>query len=333
MKKVDLLTRFLIPSDQNRMKEPKLIYFSRIKLLKIKHTENTKKIYLGGICLLEITQENNHKKIYFCGMKLLSYKTDRHFKNNITDNKSAVFKLFTKRKTKLLRKIINDLDTIKKQNNELIYQGIFNNLINNIKWIGHKDFIPTLGAANYSFLFILLVTLNIAKPKKILEFGIGQTSKLTCAYAKSNKDSQLTIVEHDKKWIEAMKQQLKPSENVLIANKEMVKVNFNNTENDIYADLTDITRRQKFDFIIIDGPYGYRSKYSRMNILDLIPNNLAKDFIIVLDDVEREGEANTAELIFKKLKSNDIGFEKSYKTGTKSQLIITSKSYGFIHYY
>ena len=84
--------------------------------------------------------------------------------------------------------------------------------------------------------------------------------------------------------------------------------------------------------IIIDGPIGFKKNYPRTNIIDLLPQNLAEDFVIVLDDAERIGEKNTAKLIFEKLDACNIKYKKSYKAGLKTQLLITSENYNFIHW-
>ncbi len=263
-------------------------------------------------------------------------------KRDLQMQKSIIEK-FTRIECKLnsyetsLNKLLNEsykFQNILALENENLYAHIFNNLINNTEWVELKDFIPTGGAANYSLLFMILVTLNYAKPRKILELGIGQSSKLTCAYAKFNQENtKLQIIEHDQAWINTMFEQLKPSENINIIKKDMVKICYNNTENDIYEDLSDVINGMNYDFVLIDGPYGYNSVYPRMNILDLIPNNLASDFVIILDDAERQGERNTAQLIFNKL--NDAGIKYSYKFrgALKTQLVITSKSREFINLY
>ena len=130
-----------------------------------------------------------------------------------------------------------------------------------------------------------------------------------------------------------MFEQLKPSENINIIRKDMVKVCYNNTENDIYEDLSDVIKDMKYDFVLIDGPYGYNSVYPRMNILDLIPNNLASDFVIILDDAERQGERNTVQLIFNKLNESGVKYSYKFRGALKTQLVITSKSREFINLY
>lgn len=236
---------------------------------------------------------------------------------------------------KSLQEIINfnhDLST--KQYNELLDAQIFNNLINSVSWIKSKDFIPTGGAATYTFLKNLFIILEYIQPKNILEFGMGQTSKLTAPYItyKQNK-AKLTIVEQDKDWLDYFSKQLPKHKNINLVYKKITDAIINGTANTKYENLSKVTQDNKYDLIIIDGPIAGKDCYPRTNIIDLIPQNLAKDFIIILDDAERYGEQNTAELIFNKLEENNIEYCKSYKTSVKTQLVIASPSYRFIAFY
>ena len=235
----------------------------------------------------------------------------------------------------------NNCETIKQNigaiinsNKEILTAQIFNNLILQKEWIKNKEFIPTKGAATYSFLYILLLILEKIQPKNILEFGLGQTTVLTTQYAKyKNPDAILSVIDHDEAWINAMSEQIPTAENIKIIKRDLEQFSLNNTQNDKYYNLQEITSDKKFDFIIIDGPYGFDRLYPRTNILDLIPNNLAEDFVIILDDAERVGEQNTAKLIFEKLDENNIQYYKFYQRATKSQLVITSEKYKFISFY
>ena len=221
-----------------------------------------------------------------------------------------------------------------KQYREILNGQIFNNLIQNALWVQNKDFIPTGGAATYSFLLILFIILERVRPVNILEFGMGQTSKLTASYAANlNKSSKLQIVEQDFDWLEYFKTQIPSAGNISLYKKDIVSTIIDYTANDRYSNLSDITQNTKYDLIIIDGPIAGKDFYSRTNVLDLIPENLAQDFVIIFDDAERCGEKNTADLIFKKLKENNIVYEAFYKTATKTQLVITSPKYKFLKFY
>ncbi len=260
--------------------------------------------------IFSIKNSSNHKVVTILGWKI-------KFKHSVINYQQDEY---------LQSEILN-------YNKELYYGMIFNNLSNNTEWLIRKDFIPTGGAANYSFLFTLLCVLNQGKPKNILEFGIGQTSKLTSQYAKYNQNSELQIIEHDLHWIDIMNQQLCPSQNVQIIQKDMIKTEINGFQNDVYDDLSNVVQNTKYDLIVIDGPYGFNSTYPRTNILSLIPQNLSEDFVIILDDVERIGEQNTMNLIFEKLRQNNITFEYKISGSIKKQLILTSKSMKWLNLY
>ena len=279
--------------------------------------------------IFSIKNKDIHKIITICGLKIK------------LKNKKLIEKQKADEIKNILQNINNNYESLKKNlgaiinsNKEILTAQIFNNLILQKEWIKNKEFIPTKGAATYSFLYILLLILEKIQPKNILEFGLGQTTVLTTQYAKyKNPDAILSVIDHDEAWINAMSEQLPTAENIKIIKRDLEQFSLNNTQNDKYYNLQEITSDKKFDFIIIDGPYGFDRLYPRTNILDLIPNNLAEDFVIILDDAERVGEQNTAKLIFEKLDENNIQYYKFYQRATKSQLVITSEKYKFISFY
>lgn len=211
---------------------------------------------------------------------------------------------------------------------ELLYANYFHDCINNSTWLQDKSFCPTKGAANYSFLFLLYNALEYSNPINILEFGLGQTSKITTQYINNkNQQGKLTIVESDLEWIEFFKKNLSITENITIKQTNTERTN-NNSLKYQNSYITD----NKYDFIIIDGPVGINQTTPRSNILELIPNNLSKNFVIILDDYERKGEQNTANLLFQKLRKNKINFTYSEQFGMKKQLLITSLNYKHLHW-
>lgn len=227
------------------------------------------------------------------------------------------------------------LGLLKTHNNtieEIRYSQLLHDTIKDSLWLKNKSFSPNLGAANYSFLYILFRILEETTPNAILEMGLGQTTKITSQYAKhKNPKAILDVIEHDQNWIEIYSKKLDKSPNTDIYQLDLTPFEYNNTHNDKYANLESVVSNKTYDLIIIDGPYGFDRLYPRTNILDLIPNNLSSDFIIILDDAERDGEINTANLIFEKLDANGIKYCKSYKTALKTQLIIASEKFSFVN--
>ncbi len=299
--------------------------------------------------IFSVKNRNIHKIITICGIKIklrnktlikekqkqafIEYKF-KNLENSVFDKLSSMKEDFNTFSNIANTKIELYLKCIQKQNEELFKGMIFNNLIQNKDWIKNKEFIPTKGAATYSFLYILLIILDKIQPENILEFGLGQTTKLTAQYAKfKNPNCNLQTIDHDENWINIMKEELPEAENINIIKRDLESFDLNNSANDKYYNLQEITENVQYDLIIIDGPFGFNRTYPRTNILDLIPQNLANDFIIILDDAERIGEKNTAKLIFEKLDSNNIKYGKFYQEASKTQLIIYSEKYQFLKFY
>lgn len=68
-----------------------------------------------------------------------------------------------------------------------------------------------------------------------------------------------------------------------------------------------------------------------MDIIDIIPNCLEDDFVILLDDCERIGEKNTIEILEDKLKKHYIQYGVGYRYyGRTSVYICTSKNLDFL---
>ena len=223
-------------------------------------------------------------------------------------------------------------------NNELKYAFVFNDTIKNSKWLKEKDFSLVNSAANYSFMYPLYRILNDAQPKNILELGLGQTTKLTSQYAKYFDDAKLTVLESDEDWIENFSKNLEISDNIRIVNLDVETFEYNNTINLRFKDIDKIVESEKYDLIIIDAPRGFMEKdgknelldYSRSNIWQLIPSNLADDFIIIMDDYERKGERNTMNHAKELLKENNKEIFSYTAKGLKTQHAIFTEKYRFI---
>jgi hypothetical protein len=220
-----------------------------------------------------------------------------------------------------LREFYRAIFEIKKQNEELLFAHLFADSRRDCRWLKDKSFSPFQGAANYSFLYKLFRIYDIIKPQSILEFGLGQTSKLTCQYLKySNRRARAIIVDDNQQWLEVYRRQLPVSKNLKLVKLETQSFRHagRETANSRYANLAKKIKKQKFDLIIIDGPIGYGKFYPRTNILDLVPH-LAKQFIVVFDDAEREGEQRTMKLFAKKLEAASIPYQTFNLPSVKMQ--------------
>ena len=217
---------------------------------------------------------------------------------------------------------------------ELNYAHLMHDGMKESPWLKNRTFDLHNWAANYSFIYLLFRILDKMEPQNILEFGLGQTTKLTTQYiAHMNPGAYLNVCEHSFDWIKIYQPELPKHDHIRINHLDLEYFEYRRKRNDKYAGLLELVGDQKFDLIIVDGPVGGGKNLPRSNVVDLIGHgNLAEDFVIIFDDAEREGEKNTIRMTQAALKMQSIEFQTFERFGIKKQAYIVSMSRSFVSF-
>lgn len=270
-------------------------------------------------------------------------KSHEQFNNSSSDIKNDYLVLNLRNKLINMQDNLVNINDIQYKSLELIYLELkygllFNDTIENSKWLINKNFSLINSDSNYSFMYVLYKILDKVKPKNILEFSLGQTTKMITQYVDSNKESKLTVIDSNQEWIDIFSNNLILSENVHLAFCDLELFKFESTENYHYKNISNIVEDNKFDLIIINGPQGFLSgaydvliEYPRSDIWDLIDDNLNEEFIIIMDNYNRSGEKNTIRELKKLLNKKNIIFDTYHVTGLTEQFIICSNQNKFIN--
>jgi len=215
---------------------------------------------------------------------------------------------------------------------ELKKAFVFNNSIIDCEWLKYKNFSPGSWACDYACLYTIFRVLNDMRPKSILEFGLGQSSKLIHQYANHFNDVNAITCEHDVEWIDFFKKNQSNNYNTNILHLELEEEFYKNKKTLSYKDyinkLSD-SGMNKFDFIFVDGPYG-SDNFSRSQIIHLLENNLQENFCIVMDDYERNGEKETIQEVMEILNQEKREFIYTIYKGEKEHILICSKDNKFL---
>jgi len=170
---------------------------------------------------------------------------------------------------------------------EPVFRDIF---VRDLQRMGLEDrYYPLSGAANHSFLYLLLRTLRELAPHRVLELGAGQTSLLLDAVnATMSQDMDVTTVEHDADWAAHIQRDV--SHRVVVAPLAPMTIAGKSID---YYTTGWLPADQRFNLVLIDGPavQAKGARFSRIGCLEFLPVALADDFILIIDDAEREGEA------------------------------------------
>ncbi|MCL2326903.1 MAG: hypothetical protein FWC39_00160 [Bacteroidetes bacterium] len=211
--------------------------------------------------------------------------------------------------------------------NEQLKADIFLNSIANCEWVSDKKFYPGRWAVDFSFLYTLFRILDEIKPQKILEFGLGQSSKLVQQFGNFHKENYVITCEHDAAWIDFFKKGFSQKAN--IKQLELETINYKGFKTLTYKNIKQEFENQKFNLILIDAPFG-SEHYSRSQILELIPNILEQSFCILLDDYNRIGEQETAQEMQRILTENNIKYFHAIYHGDKKHFLLCSEDLKFL---
>lgn len=216
------------------------------------------------------------------------------------------------------------------------------NLLKELEWahiyhdsIRGKSYLENLSvnigrwAGNYSFFYVLNRILHDYKPKRIIEFGLGESSKYvsTCLDA-FLLDSEHIIIEQNKDWLNTFNEKFQLSKRSQVQIFPLIQKEINKFRVNYYNNLTE-TISDKFDFYIVDGPFG-SERYSRYNIVELAEKFTEDDeFIVMIDDCQRKGEKDTFNDLVKLFESKNIEIFTSSYGGVKTVNLIATRKYRF----
>lgn len=228
------------------------------------------------------------------------------------------------------KQILIKLAELEKQSKELEWAHIYHESIRGREWLENLPLNIGRWAGNYSFFYILNRVLNDYKPKRIIEFGLGESSKFVSSYLIHHlEESSHLIIEQDTQWRALFESKFVLSSKTSIEVLPLVKKKYKEYEYNGYENL-ESTITSKFDLYIIDGPFG-SDHYSRFDIYGLVDKLKREDeFVIMIDDYDRQGEKETVRELLQLFKNKEIKVFTETYSGIKSIIVIVTEKYKYI---
>lgn len=221
-----------------------------------------------------------------------------------------------------------DVEKISRTQWELYQAMRFHDSIIDSQWLEYKSFSLGGWAADYGLMYTIFRTLNAMKPKNILEFGLGQTSKMVHQYAKHFNAEAITC-EHDEEWVSFFNNSKEGDYPVKVQLMNLQTIQYNGYDTLTYEGCSSVFSSQQFEFILVDGPFG-SEHFSRPQIIDFAKKNLAPHFCIIIDDYERPGEQETMNEVQNVLKGNNVPFCSCVYSAEKQHMLICSPDLKFL---
>lgn len=232
----------------------------------------------------------------------------------------------------IIKKILSRdlLWTIIGQNRDLKWANVYHDSIRDKEWLNNLSLYIDRWAGSYSFFYILNRILNDYRPKEILEFGLGESSKFISTYLDNALiESNHTIIEQSSSWENSFNERFKLSAQSSVHIFPLQKKKVKGFETIGYEKIEEFIKK-KYDLYIVDGPFG-SSNYSRYDIVDIMKKMNSKDeFILIFDDLERQGEKQTFDDLIKLFKEKEIKVHIQCYEGTKTVAVVGTEKYRFV---
>ncbi|MBK9255899.1 MAG: hypothetical protein IPM42_10460 [Saprospiraceae bacterium] len=213
--------------------------------------------------------------------------------------------------------------------NELLWANYFHDYTKNIEELKTLKLSPGRWAANYSLLYILSKLIIELKPLKILELGLGESTKLITTLIQNNSEvKNHLILENDEDWIHHFASCFKLNEKSEILQVTIIDKSIHQKTTTLY-NLQNSASYADYTLFLIDGPKG-SSHYSRYNICEIAEFFTSEnEFIIIVDDAARNGEKEMIDALKNILNNKKIKFYSSIFEGNKSQVVISTEKYKY----
>lgn len=170
-----------------------------------------------------------------------------------------------------------------------------------------------------SAIAAVLNDIVINNRSRIVECG-GGVSSFYIGRLLRGRGGHLFTIEHDAGWASIMNQALEAehlSDHVSVIYAPLAKTSHSLDGNLWYDEdkLQCLTNNRDIDLLIVDGPpaYGKELRYARYPAVPFFKEALAKDYTVILDDINRRGEQEIMRMWEQEL---GIAFNRRFVDGT-----------------
>jgi hypothetical protein len=213
---------------------------------------------------------------------------------------------------------------------ELDWANVFHDSIKGEDWINKTSLNVGRWAGGYAFFYVLVRILKETKPERILELGLGESTKVISKFIEHcNPTATHTIIEHDENWKNTFEENFHLPEQCKIQVCPLVEKNVHGHLNKMYQNFEEVAKGY-FDLILIDGPFG-SPRFSRYELMTKVWSlDHENNFIILFDDTHRKGEQETLQELKEHMTAKGIKFHVATYEGVKKCTVICSDNFKFL---
>jgi predicted O-methyltransferase YrrM len=206
---------------------------------------------------------------------------------------------------------------------EAAYQASYLDLARRTAWLEDVPLAsPSGGTASFSQLYLLLSILSRSSVSRVLELGAGQSSSLFRQHARVHAGSVVHI-DDDERWLERVASPT-PEASSIHSPLRPMRVDGRSIR---WYDCPQPSG--PFDLVLVDGPPSWtrERRFDRLGILRWLPDVMAAESALVVDDSNRPGERRLVEQATLAFERAGRPVDRRDITGASSQTLLATPAF------
>jgi len=211
---------------------------------------------------------------------------------------------------------------------EVFYQTNYLDLARRTDWLHHVPLAsPAGGTASFAQLYVLLTVLREARVRHILELGVDQSSVILDQYA-NETGAHAVHIDDDKRWL-ARAVQSGPQVTAIHAPLRRTTVGGRSID---WYECSPPPGR--FDLVVVDGPLACTAstRFNRLGVLGWLPEALAPEHLIAVDDSNRRGERHLVRSLENRLPEDSGNRQQREITGANTLTVMATARFDSVLY-
>ncbi|MEM6468421.1 MAG: hypothetical protein AAF802_02545 [Planctomycetota bacterium] len=231
---------------------------------------------------------------------------------------------------KLLKRLFGYAEAQRALAREINWANVYHDSIRGKAWLQELPLNIGRWAGNYTFFYLLNRILADYRPERILELGLGESSKFISTTIQHDlRESEHCVIEHNPDWKAAFSQRFTLGNRSKIELLPLSSRRVDQHEYNHYEGIEELAANWLPDLVIVDGPIG-TPHFSRYDMV-LIGESLRKkeEFLFLIDDHERAGEKRSAKALVELLRSQDREVHSHEYCGVANVFVIATDKYKY----
>ena len=212
--------------------------------------------------------------------------------------------------------------------NELAFADVLQQMRSAYSWLPEPLY-TVGGAASHGLIYVLTRALIEHQFQRVLELGVGETTKVLSAYSRE-RQARILSLEDNEAWASELRERCGSALH-RIEHAPLTPAPGGASWYDPRVWEAKVPTGG-FDLILVDGPIGTQ-QLSRVGIVDFFSTIAAPEWLVIWDDLDRLPDLQSFVAFTNKLRAAKVNFRLAFCSGTKVVGLACTPRFASVEHY